>query len=729
MRYLAFLLPLAAFAQAQSDLETILKNLPPSNTKITGRINLIDKSWEDWQRRTGELPPDWSQFRPQPFPPNPLAHVDTGVAITSPEQWNQQRRRIRELYQQWVVGRFPPPPDNLRAETVSETRDGDVTVRDVLLTFGPNHRARLRLQLLIPPGPGPFPVFLTNHPRTRPWVATAVRRGYIGCIYFAADPIYGNADDSETFLEAFPDYDFSTLARWAWAASRAVDHLDTLPIVHKDQIAITGHSRNGKQALLAAAFDDRIGAVSLSSGNTGEGNLWRYTTDAFNNESIEQITTNFPHWFHPRFRYFTGREHLLPVDQNLLMALVAPRGLLLASAYAEGQGAPFGFEHAWRSVKTVYDWLKVPNKIGLSLREGEHATTAEDIERYIDFFDSAFGRSSAPPPVDIILGYNYEDWRARQSGLPAPPPRSAPAARRLEWALGEEPAGISFPNSTEVPKTVRTSAGPLELLYNRPLTFQNATHAPLSFGDDLKADLYLPASPSSARRPAVIWLHGYSHATGYSRYGRPMIQQFLNAGFAVLAFDQIGFGTRIHSQRPFYERYPRWSLLGKMVADTRAALSALAALDAIDPNRLYLAGSSLGATVALVTAAREPRVAAVAMLGGFTPLRLDRPELGTEGVRMYSHLHGLLPRLGEWAHRPADVPIDFDEILALAAPKPVILIAPTLDRYAPIANVRQAVAGQRHLTLESPADFHRFPAATVKKAVDWLKTQSETPPR
>lgn len=96
---------------------------------------------------------------------------------------------------------------------------------------------------------------------------------------------------------------------------------------------------------------------------------------------------------------------------------------------------------------------------------------------------------------------------------------------------------------------------------------------------------------------------------------------------------------------------------------------------------------------------------------------------------MYSHLHGLLPRLGEWADRPAEAPIDFDEILALAAPKPVFLIAPTHDRYAPIANVRQAVADQRHLTLESPADFHRFPAATVKKAVDWLKTQSETPPR
>ena len=57
----------------------------------------------------------------------------------------------------------------------------------------PGVRARiiapvLRVQLIIPPGKGPFPVFLTNHPRTRPWVATAVRRGYIGCIYFRRRP-------------------------------------------------------------------------------------------------------------------------------------------------------------------------------------------------------------------------------------------------------------------------------------------------------------------------------------------------------------------------------------------------------------------------------------------------------------------------------------------------------------------------------------------------------------
>ncbi len=724
MRLAFVLLPAMLMAQPERDLELILKNLPASNTKITGRINLMDKSWEEWQKRTGELPPEWGQFKPQPFPPEPLVDLETGGRITSKAEWEKQRQRIKELYQKWVIGRMPPSPKEVRATVVKETKDGEVTVRDVLLEFGPNYRARLRLQLLIPPGAGPFPVFLTNHQRTRPWVATAVRRGYIGCIYFAADPIYGLTDDSETFLEAYPDYDFSTLARWAWAASRAVDHLVTLPVVRKEQIAITGHSRNGKQALIAAAFDDRIGALSLSSGNTGEGNLWRYTTDAFANESIEQITTNFPHWFHPRFRYFTGREHLLPVDQNLLMSLVAPRGLLLASAYAEAQGAPFGFEQSYRSVRGVYQWMQAEGAIGLSLREGEHPTTAEDIERYVDFFDHVFGRGGPKPPEDFVLGYTYDGWRKDERTRAPAVTRSAAVGERLRWVLGEEPAGVTYPAAEKASNAVRTSAGPLELLYNRPLKVAGARYFPVSFGDDLKGDLYRPEAAPEQKVPVVIWLHGYTHATGYSRYARPVFEEFVKRGMAVFAFDQIGYGTRIHSMRGFYGRYPKWSLMGKMAADTRAAISAMAALENVDASKIMLAGQSLGSTVALVTAALDSRVSAIAMMGGFTPLRLAGPEQGTEGVEMYSHLHGLLPRLGEYAAAPAQVPIDFDEILAMSAPRPALLIAPVYDRYAPIENVRKAVAGAKNVTLISPEDFHRFPMSTVRQAVEWLAARA-----
>src|SRR5690606_20346539 len=107
-------------------------------------------------------------------------------------------------------------------------------------------------------------------------------------------------DDTENYDEVYPDYDFATLMKRAWASHRVVDYLYTLPEVDQDKIALTGHSRNGKQSLMAAAFDDRIGAVVSSSGGTGAESLYRFTDRRFDTESVEEITRNFPHWFHPR---------------------------------------------------------------------------------------------------------------------------------------------------------------------------------------------------------------------------------------------------------------------------------------------------------------------------------------------------------------------------------------------------------------------------------------------
>src|SRR5699024_3501639 len=113
----------------------------------------------------------------------------------------------------------------------------------------------------------------------------------------------------------------------AWGASRVVDYLYRLPEVDTAAIALTGHSRNGKQSLMAAAFDERIKAVVSSSGGTGGESTFRWSDDRFNSESLEEITRKFPHWFSPRLREFAGREQNLPVDQNSLMSLIAPRGL------------------------------------------------------------------------------------------------------------------------------------------------------------------------------------------------------------------------------------------------------------------------------------------------------------------------------------------------------------------------------------------------------------------
>jgi dienelactone hydrolase len=699
---------LSVLALAVCAAQDLTRLLSPSTTKATGRINALDRSWEDWQKRTNAKPPDFESMPSQPFLPDPLA------GVKSREDWAKRREWIRSQYEQWIVGKMPPKPSNLRAVVVDTRTEGDVTVRDVRLEFGPDHKATLRLQLMIPPGKGPFPVFLTNHPRARPWITPAVRRGYIGCIYFAADPLYGSPDDSDRFVEIYPEYDWSVIARWAWSGMRAVDYLHTMAEVDKARIAIAGHSRNGKQALLAAAFDDRITAAAPSSGNTGENNPWRYTTDPFVNETVEQITGSFPGWFHPRLRFFAGREHKLPVDQNMLMAMVAPRGLLMASAYSEGQGAPLGFEQAYRSVRQVYQFFDAAPKLGLSLRAGEHATTAEDIEQYVDFFDTVFGRSRRPAPRTELFSRMPEP---KDGVIPA---KTAPVRDRLTWMLGERPPKLPFPVRNTLQGRTMTNEGWLGTLLDRPLKVKGATSVAIPFGDDLKGDLYLPDPRPTGKIPVVIWLHPYAHATGYSRYASPMIQTLTSRGYAVFAFDAIGFGSRIHQATRFYERYPRWSLLGKMVDDVSSAVDALAAIDDVDASRIWLAGWSLGGKVALWTAALDNRVAGVIAASAFTPLRTAPKD--TEGIEHYTSLHGLLPRLAQFRGKESEIPVDYDEILKAISPKPVYVRAPLYDRYASLPDVKKAVAAAgSHVTLSTPEDFARFQAAAQKEAFAWLK--------
>lgn len=751
---LAPLILLATFAQ--SSAEDLIRILRPSRTPPDGRINAVDKTWEEWVRRTGAQPPDFDKMPSIPELPDPLVIREGthAVKVTTPALWNVQKRLMRRDIEQWMFGKMPPAPDNLTATVTATKRDGRATVREVLLRFGPQQRATLRIELVIPDGPGPFPVFLTNHARNRPWIYTAVRRGYIACIYHATDPRYGNGDDSDAWIEVYPEHDFSVLARWAWAASRAVDYLVKQPEVDARKIGLTGHSRNGKQALLAAAFDERIAAVIPSSGNSGEVDPWRYTTETFANESIELLAGAQSHWFHPRLRFFSGREEKLPVDQNSLLSLVAPRGLLLYSGYAESAGNPFGFEQAYRSALNVYKFLGRPENIWLHLRNGEHDTTAADIENFIDFFDTIFGRRRQAKSETWVHGYTFEGWQAlsgekinplaypvRESRVNEPP---AELRKHVEWAMGEEPAGLPRPTSRTLPKPIDATGGWLEGLFSRPsanlttrarIEKEGMGWAEIPYGDGLKADLFYPAGQPNGKWPVVIWLHGYSYQNGWSVSQpwtstgtdfrldqRPSFPALVKRGFAVLAFDQIGFGTRVLDARDFYRRYPKWSLMGKMVSDTRAAIDAVAALDAVDSSRIYLLGYSLGAKVGLLTSALDERVKGLAAVAGYDPLRLDTPSKGVEGIRHFSHLHGLLPRLGYFVNHEARLPFDFDEALTLAATRPVLLVAPTHDRYARVADVRSQVerVAQPKIQFETPVGFNAFGRPLQERVFDWL---------
>jgi len=778
----------------RKELEEFLGIFPHSRPPRTGRINAYDKTWEDWVKRTGALPPDFDAMPSIPGLPDPLVLRENGhnIPVTSQALWERQKRWIRSQTERWVFGTMPPRPDNLRAVVTGTRREGTTTVRDVRLEFGPDHRATLRVQLIIPDGKGPFPVFLTNHPRKRPWAAIGARRGYIGCIYFAADPMYGHSDDSDAYIDIYPRYDFSCLARWAWAGSRAVDYLLTLPEVDGEKIGLTGHSRNGKQALLAAAFDERIAAVVPSSGNTGGADPWRYTTDMFVNESIELLTGAQPHWFHPRLRFFAGREDKLPVDQNLLMAAIAPRGLMMFAGYAESAGNPFGFEHGYRSVLRAYRFVGHEENLWLHLRDGEHEFGAERIEEIVDFFDSVFGRNHFPKRETWILGYTFAGWEKTSGEKIDPlryPQRSVgdflnykdgkPATSITQWeekkksirrniaeVLGEAPPRVPFPENHSIADEILATDGWLATLYRRPakdnwgrygdlyqremLARQGIGATGIPFGNSLMGDLFYPlgsdGKPKPGECPVVVWLHQHSYQDGWSAghpwistkwaYGqdeRPSFPSLWKKGFAVFAFDLVGYGTRVHEAKDFYQRYPKWSMMGNMIEDTRAAIDALSALEEIDSSQIYLMGYALGGKVGLLTAAFEDRIKGLVSVCGFDPLRLQTADKGTEGIGHYSHLHGLLPRLGFFADHEDRVPFDFDEVLALVAPKPVLLIAPELDRYARVADVRREMEGPKKvydllghpeaLQFETPMDINRFPRRLQQRAFDWFSQQ------
>ena len=695
-----------------------------------------------------------------PFLPNPLI-IDEGgknIPVQTPAQWKEKRRWIKDRYQYWVSGAVPPAPKAFKAKILADTVQNGVKLRTIALYFGPGDSGQMTLELMIPPGEKPLPVFMTqwNH---RAWARVAVERGYIGCVYAGADA----KDDSRNYNEIYPGYDFATLMKRAWGSSRVIDYLYTLPAVDTNRIALAGHSRNGKQSLMAAAFDDRIKAVVSSSGGTGGEMTFRYSDERFDSESLEEITRNFPYWFSPRLRLFTGREQKLPVDQNSLMSLIAPRGLMMVSAITEHQGNPWGIEQSYKSVKSVYHFLDADSNIAILLRRGRHQHAAREIEDYLDFCDYIFGRSPLVPHNKLYYDYSFKKWKKLSGEQIDPFQFSEPNGQaweklsdkqaitkeqdsvrsKINWLLGEKPPLIPG-NKTFSPFLGKNSTYKDDYLsevigqvhFRKADSIEKMRFGPYSpLGDDLWGTVFYPSGSVKddsvvEKLPLVIYLHEYSYATGYHRRSAGIIRHFLSAGYAVLAYDMSGFGTRIEEALHFYDRYPHWSKMGKMVSDTRSIVGDVCnRMPFIDTENIYLAGYSLGGTVALITAALDKRIKGVAAVAAFSSLRKDNK--GTEGIRHFYQLHGLLPKLGFFAGQVQRIPVDFDDILSCIAPRPLLVIAPGQDRHHSISAVDEVLSrvsqvyekthASRSLSIRKPETYNHFTIEMQQEVTDWLR--------
>jgi hypothetical protein len=164
-----------------------------------------------------------------------------------------------------------------------------------------------------------------------------------------------------------------------------------------------GHSRLGKTALWAGAQDARFAIVISNESGEGGASLSRRNYG----EDLRHLNTAFPHWFCANYRRYIGHEPLLPMDSHMLLALIAPRPLYVASAEEDRGSDPRGEFLAAVNAGPVYALLgkhgigtdqmpglhqPVGGAVAYHIRAGQHDVTAYDWDRYLDFADRQFGR-------------------------------------------------------------------------------------------------------------------------------------------------------------------------------------------------------------------------------------------------------------------------------------------------------------------------------------------------
>ena len=370
--------------------------------------------------------------------PDALTMFD-GTIVTSKSEWLKKRRpELKQLFQHYEYGQFPAPRKiSSHVELTDKTYlGGKATLKVVTIRFGqPEPHIDL---LLVTPNHNrkPAPVFLgmnfggiyavvTNTsvplPRSSPrrnapaesqrgkqvdtWaIEQSIDRGYAVATLFCNDVEPDSADATNGVRELLFDRSTGTIAAWTWGLSRCVDYLVTNKAINKRRIFVVGHSRLGKTALVAAAFDDRIAmAIPLQSGTGGaapsRGNE--------KSESVKRINTSFPHWFCDEFKKFNDQPERLPFDQNCLIAICAPRPVLLGCATEDVWANPHGQFEMLKAADKVYRLLGtdglsatmmppenqlIDSTLGYYIRPGKHSMSTGDWKVFLDYADKHFGK-------------------------------------------------------------------------------------------------------------------------------------------------------------------------------------------------------------------------------------------------------------------------------------------------------------------------------------------------
>ncbi len=323
--------------------------------------------------------------------------VSQGKKITNLKEWSEYRATLKDLFLKEEYGYLPPKiVPTVRVEDEYISFAGKAKWEKVYFTFERNGKSHtVMANLILPKGKENVPVFVAVDfhnviPNKYLPMEEIIDTGF-GVFDFCYQDVTSDDGDFTNGLCALFEKDgkcqFGKISLWAYFASICMDYLLTRKEIDKDNVAIIGHSRLGKTALLCSALDERFKltcvnnsgccGVALSRGKTKE------------NETLEKITEVFPFWFCDNFYKYVNKEDTLPFDQHMLVSLVAPRYIIVGGAkedyWADNEGQHLSCAMAVPAWE-LYEKGSANKRVSYYEREGTHFLSRTDWMIYMQAF-------------------------------------------------------------------------------------------------------------------------------------------------------------------------------------------------------------------------------------------------------------------------------------------------------------------------------------------------------
>jgi hypothetical protein len=374
----ALLLPIlagAALAPVADQAAQPSAGTPPAPVKLTAEqdhqriMDLLHitslRRWADGNPKS-QFAANTDEAKANPFPqlPDPLVLKNGKRVKTVKDWWNKRRPEIVEDFDREIYGRMPKLTPKVNWELVSTTQETNADVAVVTKKLVghvdnssyPQITVDMQLTLSTPAGAkGPVPVMLEfgfagprppgmPAPAGPTWQQLVLAKGWG---YAVLVPNSVQADNGAGLTLGIIGLvnqgqprkldDWGVLRAWAWGASRVLDYFETDTAVDARQVSIDGHSRYGKAALVAMAYDQRFAIGYISS--SGEGGAKLHRRDF--GEKVENVAgTGEYHWMGGNFLKYAGPLNWgdLPVDSHELVALCAPRPVFIGAGAVNGDG-------------------------------------------------------------------------------------------------------------------------------------------------------------------------------------------------------------------------------------------------------------------------------------------------------------------------------------------------------------------------------------------------------